>query len=39
MLNRKTLSENALGSVLFNALNVPPTLTPYDEKWKFYFSS
>jgi len=30
-INRKTLSENALGSVLFNALNAPPTLTPYDE--------
>ncbi|MFL9843740.1 SusC/RagA family TonB-linked outer membrane protein [Flavobacterium rhizosphaerae] len=30
--NRKTLSENALGSVLFNTLNVPATLTPYDEE-------
>jgi TonB-linked SusC/RagA family outer membrane protein len=28
--NRKTLNENGLGSVLFNALNVPATLTPYD---------
>ena len=28
--NRKTLNENALGSVLFNALNIPATLTPYD---------
>lgn len=28
--NRKTLSENGLGSVLFNALNTPATLTPYD---------
>lgn len=30
-INRKTLSENALGSVLFNALNAPPTIKPYDE--------
>ena len=29
--NRKTLSENAIGSVLFNALNMPSTLTPFDE--------
>ncbi|MEL1240470.1 SusC/RagA family TonB-linked outer membrane protein [Flavobacterium flavipallidum] len=28
--NRKTLNENGLGSVLFNALNVPSTLSPYD---------
>lgn len=28
--DRKTLSENALGSVLFNALNVPATLSPRD---------
>jgi TonB-linked SusC/RagA family outer membrane protein len=27
---RKTLNENGLGSVLFNALNVPATLSPYD---------
>ncbi|MFH6943015.1 SusC/RagA family TonB-linked outer membrane protein [Flavobacterium sp. FlaQc-50] len=27
---RKTLNENGLGSVLFNALNVPATMTPYD---------
>ena len=27
---RNTLNENGLGSVLFNALNVPATLTPYD---------
>ncbi|KFF05971.1 SusC/RagA family TonB-linked outer membrane protein [Flavobacterium reichenbachii] len=26
---RKTLNENGLGSVLFNALNVPATLNPY----------
>jgi len=29
--NRKTLNENVLGSVLFNALNMPSTLTPFDE--------
>jgi len=28
--NRKTINENGLGSVLFNALNVPATLSPYD---------
>jgi len=28
--NRKALNENGLGSVLFNALNAPPTLKPYD---------
>ncbi|KAF2517687.1 SusC/RagA family TonB-linked outer membrane protein [Flavobacterium foetidum] len=28
---RNTLNENGLGSVLFNALNVPATLKPYDE--------
>jgi TonB-linked SusC/RagA family outer membrane protein len=27
---RNTLNENGLGSVLFNALNVPATLSPYD---------
>jgi TonB-linked SusC/RagA family outer membrane protein len=27
---RNTLNENGLGSVLFNALNVPATLKPYD---------
>lgn len=29
--DRRTLSENVLGSVLFNALNIPATLTPYNE--------
>ncbi|MFP9113158.1 SusC/RagA family TonB-linked outer membrane protein [Flavobacterium sp. RHBU_3] len=29
--DRKSLNENVLGSVLFNALNVPATLSPYDE--------
>jgi len=28
--DRRSLNENALGSVLFNALNVPAVLTPYD---------
>lgn len=28
--NRKSLNENGLGSVLFNALNTPATLSPYD---------
>jgi TonB-linked SusC/RagA family outer membrane protein len=27
---RKTINDNGLGSVLFNALNVPSTLSPYD---------
>lgn len=34
-VDRKTLSENALGSVLFNALNAPPTLAPYDADGNF----
>lgn len=29
--NRKTLAENSLGSVLFNALNMSPTLSIYDD--------
>lgn len=33
--NRKTLNENGLGSVLFNALNAPPTLAPYDANGDF----
>lgn len=28
--NRKSLSENGIGSVLFNAINTPATLTPYN---------
>ncbi|OOG74092.1 TonB-dependent receptor [Flavobacterium sp. A45] len=28
--SRKTINDNGLGSVLFNALNVPSTLAPYD---------
>lgn len=33
--NRKTLSENGLGSVLFNALNIPSTLSPYNTNGDF----
>ena len=33
--NRKTLNENGLGSVLFNALNTPATLKPYDANGNF----
>ena len=33
--NRNTLSENAIGSVLFNALNMPPTLSPLDGKGEY----
>jgi len=33
--NRKNLSENALGSILFNALNTPATLSPYDENGEY----
>ncbi|KAF2334967.1 SusC/RagA family TonB-linked outer membrane protein [Flavobacterium daemonense] len=33
--NRKTLNENGLGSVLFNALNVPATLSPYNADGSF----
>lgn len=33
--NRRTLNENVLGSVLFNAINVPAVLTPYDENGDF----
>lgn len=29
-LNRKSLSENGLGSVLFNAINTPSTIATYD---------
>lgn len=32
---RRTLNENGLGSVLFNALNVPATLKPYDVNGQF----
>jgi TonB-linked SusC/RagA family outer membrane protein len=33
--NRKSLNENGLGSVLFNALNLPATLAPYDANGNF----
>ena len=33
--NRKSLNESGLGSVLFNALNTPSTLTPYDVNGDF----
>lgn len=33
--NRKNLSENALGSVLFNALNMAPTLSVRDQNGNF----
>ena len=33
--NRKTINENGLGSVLFNALNVPATFTPYTANGDF----
>lgn len=32
---RKTLNENGLGSVLFNALNIPATIKPYDANGNF----
>ncbi|WP_426485812.1 SusC/RagA family TonB-linked outer membrane protein [Flavobacterium sp. 2] len=32
---RRTLNENGLGSVLFNALNVPATLSPYNADGSF----
>ena len=33
--NRKSLNEGGLGSILFNALNSPSTLTPYDANGDF----
>ncbi|RDI52430.1 SusC/RagA family TonB-linked outer membrane protein [Flavobacterium glaciei] len=33
--NRKSLNESGLGSVLFNALNTPATLNPYDVNGDF----
>lgn len=33
--NRKSLNENGLASVLFNALNIPSTLSPYDSNGDF----
>lgn len=34
-INRKSLNENGLGSVLFNAVNTPSTLTPRDVNGNF----
>ena len=34
-VNRKSLNENGLGSVLFNALNTPSTIAPYDANGDF----
>ena len=34
-VNRKSLNENGLGSVLFNALNTPSTIAPYDSNGDF----
>lgn len=34
-VNRKSLNENGLGSVLFNAVNTPSTLTPRDANGNF----
>lgn len=34
-LDRDTVSENGLGSVLFNALNAPPTQAPFDDNGDF----
>lgn len=34
-LTRKTINDNGLGSVLFNALNVSPTQAPYDSNGNY----
>ncbi|MBA5629682.1 SusC/RagA family TonB-linked outer membrane protein [Moheibacter lacus] len=34
--NRRTLNENGLGSVLFNALNAPPTVPVYNDDGTFF---
>lgn len=34
-VSRRSLNENGLGSVLFNALNAPPTLLPRDDSGEF----
>ena len=34
-LNRDSVNENGLGSVLFNAVNTPSTITPYDADGNF----
>ncbi len=35
---RKTINENGLGSVLFNALNMPSTMPVYDEDGAYYLA-
>jgi TonB-linked SusC/RagA family outer membrane protein len=37
-LKRKSINENGLGSVLFNALNMPSTMPVYDEKGDFFLA-
>ena len=32
---RKTLPENSIGSLLYNAINMPPILPPYDENGNY----
>ena len=32
---RKTLPENSIGSLLYNAINMPPALSPYDDNGDF----
>ena len=34
-IDRDALNESGLGSILFNAVNAPPTLSPYDENGNF----
>lgn len=38
-VKRKTISENGLGSVLFNALNMPSTTSVYDEDGEYTLAS
>jgi TonB-linked SusC/RagA family outer membrane protein len=37
-LNRKSINDYGLGSVLFNALNMPPTLPVYDENGDYFLA-
>lgn len=37
-LKRKSINENGLGSVLFNALNMPSTMPVYDENGEFFLA-
>lgn len=34
-IDRDALNESGLGSILFNAVNAPPTLSPYDENGNY----